>query len=369
MRRAYDSARPDVLAALPGWIVARLLVLGAWVASVVAVDRLEPVRTIQQRQGLFAWDGSFYRAIAEHGYRTQPREALRFFPLFPLTGRVLSYPLFGHTGVALLLVANVAALVFGALVHRLVRLEIGDPATARRAAWLAAIFPSGFVLVWAYAEALMLAAAVATFVCIRRGNWWWAAAFGGVAALTRPLGVLLVLPVAIEALRRWARSDGRARAASIVAVTGPIVGIGVYLAWAGWRFDDWQAPLRLQHGLRGDTVEPVTRVLRGIGDLVGSERLGDGLHIPFAIAFVALAVVVGRRLPASYTAYTAAVLVVALSAENLNSVERYGLNAFPIVIAAALVTRDERVERGAFTLCGAGLVALTTLAWCGAYVP
>jgi hypothetical protein len=67
--------------------------------------------------------------------------------------------------------------------------------------------------------------------------------------------------------------------------------------------------------------------------------------------------------------FTAAILVVALSADNINSVERYGLNAFPLVIGAALLLGDERAERAVFATCGAGLAILAALAWFGAYVP
>jgi hypothetical protein len=370
LRRVFrPSVRADFMAALPGWIVARLLVIAAWTAGVVAVDHLQPRHTIQQTQGLFAWDAAFYRGIAEHGYRGEPHEALRFFPLYPVLTRALSLAFLGRTWIALLVVANVAALVFGALVHRIARYETGDDALARRAAWLAAVFPAAFVLVWGYAEALMLVAVAAAILSARRGQFWWAAGLAAAAGLCRPLGVLVALPIAVEAARVWRRKQRSDRVAACVAVAAAPLGMLSYLVWAGARFGDWRDPLRLQDDLRGDIVDPITRIVRGLGDLTGSERLGDGLHIPFAIVFIALAIVVGRRLPASYTLFTAAVLLVALSADNLNSVERYGLNAFPLVIAAAAVSSDERVDRAVTALCAAGFLALTVLAWTGAYVP
>jgi hypothetical protein len=60
---------------------------------------------------------------------------------------------------------------------------------------------------------------------------------------------------------------------------------------------------------------------------------------------------------------------VSLGAENLNSLERYGLNAFPLVLGLATLTADERLDRGALVLSGTTLVALATLALVGAYVP
>ena len=43
--------------------------------------------------------------------------------------------------------------------------------------------------------------------------------------------------------------------------------------------------------------------------------------------------------------------------------------AFPLVLALAVVIRPPQVERAAFTLMAGGLVALSSMAWLGAYVP
>jgi hypothetical protein len=64
-----------------------------------------------------------------------------------------------------------------------------------------------------------------------------------------------------------------------------------------------------------------------------------------------------------------AVLLVALAAENLNSLERYALNAFPIVLAVAVVCSRPWRSWVALGVGGAGVVALSALAWMGVYVP
>ena len=68
--------------------------------------------------------------------------------------------------------------------------------------------------------------------------------------------------------------------------------------------------------------------------------------------------------------FAAAILLTAISAENLNSVERYGMSAFPLVLALAVVMRPPQVERAALGAAwAAALVALSSMAWLGAYVP
>ena len=115
--------------------------------------------------------------------------------------------------------------------------------------------------------------------------------------------------------------------------------------------------------------DPFSRLVEGVGELTSTDTFGDGLHLPFALGLVVLLALCARRLPGSLTVYSALIVWVTLSAENLNSLERYGLNAFPLVVALALCTADERLDRAVLTISGAGLVGLATLAWLGAYVP
>jgi hypothetical protein len=103
--------------------------------------------------------------------------------------------------------------------------------------------------------------------------------------------------------------------------------------------------------------------------MVTPDRLGDAVHPPMALLMVFLTVVVIRRLPARYALFAVPVVLVSLSAESFNSLERYGLNAFPLILALAIVTDREWLSRTAIALGAAGIVALTSFAWIGNYVP
>jgi hypothetical protein len=113
----------------------------------------------------------------------------------------------------------------------------------------------------------------------------------------------------------------------------------------------------------------VTRLVDGFDDLFGGDRFGSGLHVVWALVFVALVVVLAQRLPASYATYAGATVVFGLAAENLDSFERYAMSAFPLVLGVALVTGREEVERPAVVLAGAGLVGYGVLIFLGRYVP
>lgn len=343
-----------------------------YVVASVAADELRPGdRPLQLDQGLFAWDAAFYRDLAEVGYGGVAEEALRFFPLVPLLSRAVSVPLLGSVGLALVIVSSGAALVAGALLHRLVLVETGDDGVARRAAWLLALLPPASVFVLGYAESTLVAATVGAFLALRRQRWWTAAILGAIASLARPVGLAMVLPAVIEAIRGLGTISVRQRMARLPAIAGPIVGAGAYLIWVGRTFGSWRLPLELQGAddLRGRWVDPPSRAFDAFSGLLGGESLGDGLHAPWIAGFAVLVVVALRRLPASYGVYAAAVLVVALSSESLGSFERYGLSAFPLVVALALVTGARVVEWSSLVVSGAGLAAFATLVFLGAFVP
>lgn len=360
----------DLLAALPGWLIARLAVgLGA-VIAIVASDELRPSnRPFQLHQGLFAWDAAWYRDIAERGYDGVAHEGLRFFPLVPLVARALSVPLLGNVGLALIILVNVAALASGVLLHRLVRDETNDRALATRAAWLIALLPPAVVLVMGYAEAVALALVIGAFLSLRRKRWWTAALLGVLAGLCRPTGVLLALPALIEVARTW--RGGRDRAGRVAAVLGAPSGTAIYLAWAEWQHGSWSVPLRLQNrtDLRGGWENPFSAIWGSVHSLFSSGGLADGLHVPWIGLFLLLLIVVFARWPASYGVFAAAVLLLALSAHNLGSFERYGLFAFPLILGLATITSDARVERAVLITCGAALAGFTTLVFLGAFVP
>ena len=360
----------DLRAAWPGWVVARAAVAIGALIAVVAVDELRPGdRPLQLDQGFFAWDAAWYRDIADHGYDGVDREGLRFFPLVPLVTRALSLPLLGNVGLALVVVVNLAAFASSVVVHRLVREETGDRSLAARSAWLLALLPPAVVLVLGYAEAIAIGLAAGVFLALRRGRWWWAAGLCVLAGLCRPTGVLLALPALVEALRGW--PDARDRLGRLAAVVGAPVGTAIFLAWVQWRYDDWTLPLRLQNtsDLRGGWDDPISATWGAVRSLVRGDALGEGLHAPWIALFALLLVVVFARWPFSYGVFAAAVLVSALSAENLGSIERYGLFAFPLVLALATVTADARVERAVLAAAGAALTGFTALVFVGAFVP
>jgi hypothetical protein len=361
-------------AVLPSWVVARLLVVGAIAFSRYLVDELRPAlagAATRAHEGLLAWDASWYARIAEHGYAPPPNESLRFFPLVPMVSRGLADITPFDERAALVIVANASAFALGLLLFRLARLETGDPALARRSVWLLALAPAAYVLVMGYTEATATALAVATFLGLRTRRGGWAAVAGALAGAARPVGILLVVPAAVEAARGWRGARRSERWGRVAAVVAPAAGTAAFLAWVHVRFDDWWLPFRIQQqgNLRGSFANPLATLETATRGLLDGREVGTGLHVPWAILLAVLVVVAFRRWPPAYGAYAAAMLVAGVCSTNLDSLERYALSAFPFVlVAAALLTRDW-LERSVFVLSGAAMVGYAVLAFLDAAVP
>jgi mannosyltransferase PIG-V len=377
--RRLAGVRADLAAALPGWGVARAIVLAALALGHFLVSNLhvnDNAVSSQLHQGLFAWDAGFYRGIAQHGYGfgATPHEALRFFPLVPLAARYLGVLFGGHPGVALLVLSNASALAAAALLHRLVLVEKADPKLAKRAAWLMAVVPPAFVLVLGYSEATFIALAIASFLALRTGRWWWSAGFALLAGLTRPVGVLLAVPAAVEAARSLAtahRIGVRALSSRLAAVVAAPAGAAIYLGWVWARYGDPLLPLHVQQqtSRRGQVVDPLTALLHEGRGILHGRHVGSGLHVPWAVALAVLVIVAFRTWPACYGAFAAIMLLAALSSKNLDSLERYALSAFPFVLVGATLTARPFVERMSLVLGAAAMEGYALLAFLNAVVP
>ena len=122
--------------------------------------------------------------------------------------------------------------------------------------------------------------------------------------------------------------------------------------------------------LRGGFVPPWTALSGAFADLRSGDSLGSGLHLVWAIVVIACVVAVARRLPVSYTAWAGLSVLVALSAPNLDSFERYAVVTFPVVIGGAILTaRPRDLFPAVVTACGAGLFGATYLVLQGRLIP
>lgn len=284
------------------------------------------------------WDAEHYVDVAAHGYSYVPGQYsnVPFYPLYPWLIRLVGLP-FGPLGeqtAALLglLIANVALFVGLIYLANLVARDLAL-SVARRTILYVLVFPTTVFLSSVYAESLFLATAAASLYHARKGEWYRAGLAGGLAALTRPYGFLLLVPMAIEMfgqrapLRAWP---------SIALVPA---GLAVYLGYLWLQFGDpllyFKANVVWGRGFHWPW-ETLLAYLRG--PLVGFDWPYSWLDLVSMVAMVTILAVAWQRVPLSYAAYTAVGLLFALSTGVAwFSASRHALALFPIIIMLAVL--------------------------------
>lgn len=284
------------------------------------------------------WDAQHYVNIAVRGYDppTAPESNIAFFPLYPLLIRIVLLAV-GRVDVQTgafvgLVISNVA--LFGALLY-LSALVARDfsLSLARRVVLYVLVFPTTLFLSSVYAEPLFLVTAVASLYHARAGEWGRSGVAGALAALTRPFGVLLFIPIAVELYRQ------RARLRSWLALIGPPAGLAVFVGYLWWLFDD---PLAYFHAGTswGRGVHAPWDVLLGYihGPLQGFDWTYSWLDLISMIAMIAVLIAGIRLVPASYSSYSAAGLIFAMSTGVAwFSASRHALALFPLIVVVAVI--------------------------------
>ena len=297
------------------------------------------------------WDWEWYARIAQQGYSfgTERQSTVAFFPLYPLLTRLVAQPFGANNQVVLaaagLLVSNVALLVALMFLVALVR-DGFDEEVASRAATYLLVFPTSFFLSAGYADSLFLAFSVASFYYAGRDRWWVAGALGGAAALTRPHGVFLLLPLLVEYLSSARPGERRIRR-DVIALALVPAGLLAYVGYLALRFGAPLAFLQAQTGWHRSLAPPWTTIQRFFSAPLtvhnGQHSLVD---LGFTILLAVLAIASWRLLRPSYAAFTTVLLLVALCSGSLVSLARFGVTFFPIFIVLALWGRRRSFELG-----------------------
>ena len=345
------------------------------------------------------FDSGFYLGIAKSGYDTRhlahPVASWAFYPLYPLAVSVVSRPFGqgpGSLRLSAILVANAAGLAAAAYLYALARREFG-PQVAGKAVLYLALFPTSFYLSAIYPESLFLLCAIACIYYTRGHRWWLAGIFGGLAALGRAQGVLLLAPVAWEllcSLRDEAPAEGasglpplawlvataasyrRGLAAGLtrgrtwLALAGLALipgGLLLFLAYGKRGTGHWLVSFDVQRARWGRYFENPWTVLTNAIQHPHAANPMDwnfwSLNIAMVAAFLCFVVWTFRRLPSTYGVYTLVMVLLPLSSSRLNSISRYYLPVFPALILLALWSGDPQGNRHGLIVAGfAALLAL-----------
>ena len=323
------------------YLYSRLVVFASAFVAGAMFPALNPLRSLGS-----IWDGKWYLLIAQHGYpHRMYQEGLgsrwAFFPAFPAAIRGVAEV----TRLSLPDAAVLAAFVFGLTatiaVWLAVREAFGDR-LADRATLLFAFFPLSCMLSFAYTEGLFLTAAAGALYALQRRWWITAALFACLAGLTRNTGAVVVLCVLVGTIPvAWRERRLRPALAAALAPLGLVSFVAYSWAMVGTplafvtseRF--WQG----QHFVW--FITPVQALLSLVTVREHGLTLAQDAYCTAAVVLAYLGVVCllalarTRRVPLTWWLYTLGTLAVAFSAYYTDSIPRYTMVAFPLLVGLA----------------------------------
>jgi Gpi18-like mannosyltransferase len=302
------------------------------------------------------WDGGWYLEIAQHGYTFVPgrQSNVAFFPLYPYLVRVLHWviPLprdAGWLAVGIIL-SNASFLVALIYLYRLVCLDY-EPRTAARTILYLCVFPTTLFLSAVYTESLFLALVISAFYYARADRWFLAGILSAAAALSRPPGVLLAIPLAFEYLSQrefqWRRIKP-----NCVALLFPLLSLLGHLTFLRWRFGSWDILSKAEtaQGWNRRLSFPWNTLFHSFPGMHSFNGFHGAFEFFFTLALLGLAIFGYFRLRLSYSIYAAVSLVFITSWGELRSAPRLGLVIFPIIIALALLGQNGAFNRAYLVL-------------------
>lgn len=376
----HSGAPPQVLAAgrtrLALGESARLQILAWWAGSRLLIFAL--ALAIQEfgwarggwRPGLLkhpfalltTWDSRWYATIAERGYLLIPGRTSdpAFFPLFPVLLRGLHQLGLSVLGAGLV-VANAGFLVGVLALYELARTWL-DERQARRAAVYATVFPAGFVFSMAYPEGLVLAALALAGVYALRERWLACALCAATAALARPEGVFVALPIAAVVLERWPRLGPRARAGALAAALAPLAALASFPVYLWAALGD---PLAWSEAQRawGRAFAP-TGLGSAVAHLFASHQPDPWVYrdLLFFLLYVGCLALARRAgVPRAWVAASTLMVLLPLGSGSFVSETRFGLLALPVYFGLATLGESPSFDR-AFRLAAPLLLAAEVFA-------
>jgi hypothetical protein len=349
-----STAVRDVIFTL---LVTRLATYGvALVASIVLVPDAPRAFAVPLPWQKFAetfavWDSGWYFDIASRGYTFNPdgQSSIAFFPLYPMLVKICAAPFGGSPAATWIAAIAVSwAAFFSALValHQLTERLVGTRDAARRTVLYLAVFPFSIYFTRVYTESLFLLVTVLAVRAGLDGRWSRAGIFGGLAALTRPNGILIGIPLLILALTgrpSWRTLSHRLAPLALVPLA--LVGYSTYvyalsgspLGWleaqSHWGYSLSRLPHRhLISGLSAIEQEGLYAWL-----LRYDTATFDFFYVIVALIFLVLVPGIVRKFGWGLGLYVLASLLIPLSGNALVGIGRYASVLFPAFMLISTV--------------------------------
>lgn len=308
------------------------------------------------------WDGFWYRSVANTGYPgyvSHWQTNLGFFPLYPLSMKVLSYPFlwapYGTIGaitVAAIFISLVGGFVTTVLVQRMAT-EWWDAEAGRRAVLLFCLFPGSVIFSMVYAEGLAIPLAAGCIYALSHRRWILAGVLAGINTAVEPEAFILIIVCAVSAVLELRRQGWRIRDAA-PAFAAPALSVVGGISFAAYLWGHTGSPFASLIAQRDGWGEH-TNILALIHDAtkLSNQWTWSNLAEPnvnlnlivglvgavLMIAMIVLMFIQRRRVPIEAILWSLGIAFLTLTSANIPPNPRLLITAFPLLMVAAYYIR------------------------------
>jgi len=290
------------------------------------------------------WDTGYYLDIVKNGYNiklgvdemTMGQGNYAFFPLYPLSVKLVDF-LFNSPYFSGLLVSNICLILAAFVLYKLVSIDYKEK-VAKRSVIFLFLFPTSFILSGFFSESLFLLLLLLVFYYTRKREWCLSSVFGFLLTLTRPLGILVFIPVVYEYLKdkefRYKNIDYKA----LYLFLFPLALI-LFLSYVNYLTGDYLNYYIIQSSGWGHILSNPILVL--FSSLI-SKDIFQFVNVLIILFFLGVFLFRIHKIRISYTLIAVLLFIFPLltGPVAINSILRYLLPIFPIYIILSLLSKN-----------------------------
>lgn len=320
------------------------------------------------------WDSAWYMNIARWGYVNIQHYA--FFPLYPLLVRMFSRSfntvLPGDPSLVLsgFLVSNLLFLASSIIIYELTKMITGREDYAFYASLSFSFYPSSVFLSAVYSESTFLFFTFLALFCWEKEKLAYTTLCSFLASLTRPVGVLLAIPMLYDVLRKNRLKIKEAAADSLSTVKlrisvkevmprirdlavglSPVLGYSVFLTYTFLQTGDFFTHYKVQASVWGTGLHnPIV----ALSQLKAENPMVQTLLQTVVTIFIIISVIPilskllnikSSIIPMSYVLHSLGLLCIYLSVGEIRSFPRFTLTLTPNILWMAQTLQKGPVQR------------------------
>jgi Gpi18-like mannosyltransferase len=154
---------------------------------------------------LGCWDSGWYLNVAKNGYTflssCQDQTAFGFFPLYPMAMRLLG-AVIGDQFIAGIIISNLLLFIASFFLFLLSDRICQNKKTAMLSVLILYFFPGSYLLSGVFSESAFICFSVMCFYYFETDDYALCGISGFFLTLTRPFGVLILLPLCLRYMQR-----------------------------------------------------------------------------------------------------------------------------------------------------------------------